>query len=101
MTEITETEFTKQADAIIAENAGLHQTIDIQRIIQAGVNTELMEQRRINHNLRVIIAYIVAKEGGTYRLPHKVLVAHDQTVAEIDISIEPQTNDWVLKLKEA
>ena len=93
-----ETDFAEQINDIVAENAMLHQSLDIQRMIQAGVNSELLKLKDINTNLRRIIMYILAQNNGSYTIQYKTLIATSHHAYEIGMEVDALTNNWLLTL---
>jgi len=88
-------------DDIVAENAWLHQMADMQRIIQAGTNAELLRLNDTNNSLRRIIAYILMQHDNSYRIMHKTLIAGEGVVGDMGLEIDTITNDWIISLNKA
>jgi hypothetical protein len=86
-------------DEIVAENAALHQRLDMQKIIQTGVGAEIMRLNEVNQSLRRIIAYILLQNNNNYRILHKTLLTDEKYVADLNLEVDTLTNDWLLSLK--
>lgn len=87
-------------DSIIAENAWLHQRLDMQQTIQAGTNAEILRLNEANNSLRRIVTYFLMQHDGSYRILHKTLIAGERFVGAMGLEIDPITNDWLISITD-